>query len=529
VEETDARAVLGVSTNASREEVEAAYSGRVREVRKQCENARDRRTREKCRRERDFIDEARRLLLDLEEEDQRQGEPDERLAAEQGQRDEQAPLPAEQPRHEENEGLVAERRHREPDERLAAEQGQREEEGRLVAERQREENERLAPGQRQREEEERLVAEERQREESERLALEQRQREEEERLAAEQRQREENERLALEQRQREEKERLAAEQRRREENERLAAEQRQRQERERLAAEQHRREEKERVAVEQRRRQEEERLATEQRPREQQKRRTNTWLAIAALVLLLAGLLTAAVFFWADWQNKHKLGKLVLNTLPANAQVFVDDVARGKTPLVLDGILAGERRLRIELKGYQDEQLVIVVEPDRERFFPLVTLVPKQESATAITPVPTSPTVTPTPTSPAVTPFPTSPTVTPAPTSPTSTPATSSPTEAPTSSGFPGERFPQTRLRILTEADVAGLDYADFQYAINEMYARHGAQFLKEAEIRKQFEGFIWYVPMPEMTLSRIDREFSRIEKQNRDLLARLRDQNRPK
>jgi hypothetical protein len=31
------------------------------------------------------------------------------------------------------------------------------------------------------------------------------------------------------------------------------------------------------------------------------------------------------------------------------------------------------------------------------------------------------------------------------------------------------------------------------------------------------------------LTLARIDREFSRIESQNRDLLSRLRDQKRPK
>ena len=61
------------------------------------------------------------------------------------------------------------------------------------------------------------------------------------------------------------------------------------------------------------------------------------------------------------------------------------------------------------------------------------------------------------------------------------------------------------------------------------MYARHGAQFLREPDVRRQFEQFIWYVPMPGLTLARIDREFSRIESQNRDLLSRLRDQKRPK
>ena len=69
MEESDARAVLGVSTNASREEIEAAYSGRVRDVRKQFEKARDHRTREKCRRDREAIDEARRILLPEQEQE----------------------------------------------------------------------------------------------------------------------------------------------------------------------------------------------------------------------------------------------------------------------------------------------------------------------------------------------------------------------------------------------------------------------------------------------------------------------------
>ena len=78
MEEPDARAVLGVSANASRGEIETAYGHRSRQVRKQYDEARDHRTREKCRRERDAIDEARTLLLDLEEEDRRQREDNER-------------------------------------------------------------------------------------------------------------------------------------------------------------------------------------------------------------------------------------------------------------------------------------------------------------------------------------------------------------------------------------------------------------------------------------------------------------------
>jgi DnaJ-class molecular chaperone len=84
VEEVHARAALGVSANASQREIEAAYSHRVSEPRKQFKEAKDHRTREKCRRKSEDIDEARRLLLDPEEEDRRQREENERLGGETG-------------------------------------------------------------------------------------------------------------------------------------------------------------------------------------------------------------------------------------------------------------------------------------------------------------------------------------------------------------------------------------------------------------------------------------------------------------
>jgi hypothetical protein len=254
-------------------------------------------------------------------------------------------------------------------------------------------------------------------------------------------------------------------------------------------------------------------------------------LLIAGIILIL-GCVFAAIFFLRHSQEEHQPGKLALNTHPANANVFIDGVSRGITPLVLDGIVPGERHLRITLEGYQDEQLVVLIKPGDQRFFPLVTLIPQKESASTVTATP-SPLVTATP-SPPITATP-SPPITATPSPPiTATPsppvtATPSPLVTATPSNHADERFPQTRERLLTEAEVANLDYADLQYAINEMYARHGAQFLKEPDLRKQFEGFSWYYPIPGITLTQIDAEFSRIEKRNRDLLARLRDQKRPR
>lgn len=45
-------------------------------------------------------------------------------------------------------------------------------------------------------------------------------------------------------------------------------------------------------------------------------------------------------------------GSLNIASSPAGASLFVNDSARGKTPLRLDGLLPGRYRLRLELRGY---------------------------------------------------------------------------------------------------------------------------------------------------------------------------------
>jgi YARHG domain/PEGA domain len=554
VEEVDARAVLGVSANASREEIEAAYSTRVRDVRKQFEKARDHRTREKCRREREAIDEARRILLpEQEQEESPQGEGDKPQGDEQHRPgEEQRPVQDEQQqRPDEQQRVEGEERRQEELRRPEEEQRQREEEQKRIEEERRhqeqlrrieeEEQQQGEEEQKRIQEEEHLhkeqlsrIEEEQRKREEEQKRIEEEERRHQEQLRRieeeEQRKRQEDQKRVQEEERRHQEQlrRIQDEQRRRqEEQKRIQEEQRRRlQEQKRIEEEERRRQENvRRIEEEQRRRLEEQKRQDEERGRQQRKRRIAALLAIGAFVLILAAL-SAGVWFWTDWGNKHKPGKLVLNTVPAKAEVFVDGVARGTTPLVLGDLVPGERHLRIQLKGYQEEQLVVVIEPGGQRYFPLVTLVRNKESAVNVAPAPTSPaeTLSPAPIAPVVSPAPSS-SVTPAPTSPAVTPIPTSPSSV----GMPGERFPQTRLRILTEADVANLDYADLQYAINEMYARHSAQFFREPDLRKQFEQFTWYFPMSGMTLTRIDREFSRIEQQNRDLLARVRDQKRPK
>ena len=88
---------------------------------------------------------------------------------------------------------------------------------------------------------------------------------------------------------------------------------------------------------------------------------------------------------------------------------------------------------------------------------------------------------------------------------------------------FPGERFPATRLNELTVPDVSESSLGDITYAINEMFARHGAEF-KDKKVTKEFEQFSWYTPRPGLSLDEIETEFSDLEKQNLKVLGRCRD-----
>jgi hypothetical protein len=88
---------------------------------------------------------------------------------------------------------------------------------------------------------------------------------------------------------------------------------------------------------------------------------------------------------------------------------------------------------------------------------------------------------------------------------------------------FPGERFPATRLDELTVPDVNESSLSEITYAINEMFARHGAEF-KEKKVTKQFEQFSWYNPRPRLGFDEIEPEFTDLEKQNLKVLGRCRD-----
>jgi TolA-binding protein len=108
----------------------------------------------------------------------------------------------------------------------------------------------------------------------------------------------------------------------------------------------------------------------------------------------------------------------------------------------------------------------------------------------------------------------------------TPTPVVVSQTEQLTAS-YPGERYPQTRQRLLTVAEVEGLGLAQLRYAINEMYARHGASFPSQPPIEAQFRKFPWYHPNPTLSFDQIEASFSEVEKENILLLGQARDRKK--
>ena len=91
---------------------------------------------------------------------------------------------------------------------------------------------------------------------------------------------------------------------------------------------------------------------------------------------------------------------------------------------------------------------------------------------------------------------------------------------------FDGERFPEIRQGLLTNADIRNWSYSKLRYAINETYARHGATF-QDSAIEKQFEQFAWYTPQADRSIEQVEDSFSDKEKKNINLLKELEDSKR--
>lgn len=96
--------------------------------------------------------------------------------------------------------------------------------------------------------------------------------------------------------------------------------------------------------------------------------------------------------------------------------------------------------------------------------------------------------------------------------------------QEPPAQNWAGERFPQTRLRWLQDQDVDWMSYGDVRYAINEMFARHGATFNKDA-IQNVFRSKSWYRPRHGLSFDEIEYgSFSNMERSNLKVLGRHRN-----
>ena len=69
-------------------------------------------------------------------------------------------------------------------------------------------------------------------------------------------------------------------------------------------------------------------------------------------------------------------GTLSVDSRPSGAQVFIDDIARGTSPVTVTDLTAGSHTLRFEMKGYQTMTLPVTV-PDRETSALSTTLLPE--------------------------------------------------------------------------------------------------------------------------------------------------------
>jgi serine/threonine protein kinase len=96
------------------------------------------------------------------------------------------------------------------------------------------------------------------------------------------------------------------------------------------------------------------------------------------------------------------------------------------------------------------------------------------------------------------------------------------------SSAMAGERFPETRTRVLAWVEVISWSDDKLRYAINEMYARGGYDFFKP-EVRSLFQNLPWYQQrlVRGRTQDEAARQLSAVEYRNLELLQKARDHKR--
>lgn len=92
---------------------------------------------------------------------------------------------------------------------------------------------------------------------------------------------------------------------------------------------------------------------------------------------------------------------------------------------------------------------------------------------------------------------------------------------------MPGEKYPETRLRILNPDELQSWSLEKLQYAINEIYARYGAAFPNQV-IQRTFAKFSWYRPQENKSGEEIEALFTDIERQNVLIMGSVRDSKKP-
>ena len=92
---------------------------------------------------------------------------------------------------------------------------------------------------------------------------------------------------------------------------------------------------------------------------------------------------------------KPETGRVVVNTVPANASVYLDGSDRGRTPLVIEGVTPGIHQVSVEASGYVASSLIADVKGGGSFDFgtihlaaiaPASTAAPRFDSATPLSP-----------------------------------------------------------------------------------------------------------------------------------------------
>jgi hypothetical protein len=93
----------------------------------------------------------------------------------------------------------------------------------------------------------------------------------------------------------------------------------------------------------------------------------------------------------------------------------------------------------------------------------------------------------------------------------------------PPNDSLPGERFAVTRMRALQVDELQNWSEDDVQYAVNELFARHGAEF-PDKKLATWFHQFNWYHPKPKLSFDAIENNLPDIESQNVKTLGYVRN-----